>query len=402
MIHPPPIISERIRSPSAHKEKYDTNHSLLKKHLKSPLLTKTESIFYKGIKRKRKLDATSKKQLEKDENDIIDASIENWLSLTGRFPDSEWKIKEKRNLKSWFDSLDRDGSGEIDVDELLDPLLSTGLAKTVSDVRTLVRSVDDDNSGAIGFKEFLSIMKNDSKRSKYTKMEANFRSNEGISSRNRSRKERDLKNAKSDKWLKIMSEAQFQSKPKRLDQMKLSNYTRITDTNSNPIAQLQLIQKNKGMSINNILAIKRRSLLLDATMGEAERRELAIETIGRWRIEMKQMKGIPKFRKLHDISKLSQKLETDQVEKENFVNAIKPMISKRLEIEAASVKNNRGSRHYTRGSPLLKPKRSGMRNFLMLTKDADRVGLSGGRHALLYPRTRNPSLHSLLGIPRSH
>jgi hypothetical protein len=402
MIRPTFITSESIHPPLAHQEKYETNY-LSNQHQKLSLLTKTEKRLYKGIKRKRRLDATTRKRLEKDENDIIDANIENWLCLTGRFPDSEWKIKERRNLKSWFDSLDRDGSGEIDIDELLDPLLSTGLAKTVSEVKTLVRRVDEDNSGAIGFKEFLSIMKKDSKRSK-NGIETKVRSNElGLPSKNRSHQRREFKKTKSDQWLKITNEAKSKSQSKSLNRRKVSNYTR-TNGNSNPIAQLQMIQKDIGLGINSILAIKRRNLLLDATMGEAERRELAIETIGRWRIEMKQMKGVPKFRKLHDISKLSQKLETDQVEKENFVNAMKPMISKRLEMEAAALKNanNRGSRHYTRGSPLLKQKRSGMRNFLMLTKDADRVGLGGGRHALLYPRTRNPSLPTLLGIPRSH
>ena len=35
----------------------------------------------------------------------------------------------KKELKGWFDFLDKDSSGEITVDELEDPLISMGLAK---------------------------------------------------------------------------------------------------------------------------------------------------------------------------------------------------------------------------------------------------------------------------------
>ena len=40
---------------------------------------------------------------------------------------------------SRFDSLDRDGSGEIGAEDLFDPLLSTGLARSALEVHNLVR-----------------------------------------------------------------------------------------------------------------------------------------------------------------------------------------------------------------------------------------------------------------------
>jgi len=52
----------------------------------------------------------------------------------------------------------QDGSGEISTDELEDPLLSTGIAKTVADVEALVEEVDKDGSREIGFAEFLSVL----------------------------------------------------------------------------------------------------------------------------------------------------------------------------------------------------------------------------------------------------
>ena len=42
---------------------------------------------------------------------------------------------QKQKLKTWFDFIDADGSGEIDVDELEDPLTSLGLATTHDEVR---------------------------------------------------------------------------------------------------------------------------------------------------------------------------------------------------------------------------------------------------------------------------
>lgn len=65
---------------------------------------------------------------------------------------------QKLKLKTWFDFIDADGSGEIDVDELEDPLTSLGLATTHDEVQRLVDAVDDDKSGEIGFEEFVSVI----------------------------------------------------------------------------------------------------------------------------------------------------------------------------------------------------------------------------------------------------
>lgn len=65
---------------------------------------------------------------------------------------------QKLQLKTWFDFIDADGSGEIDVDELEDPLTSLGLATTRDEVQRLVEVVDADNSGEIGFEEFVAVI----------------------------------------------------------------------------------------------------------------------------------------------------------------------------------------------------------------------------------------------------
>lgn len=46
----------------------------------------------------------------------------------------------------------------IDVEELEDPLIALGLAQSHEEVEKLVTAVDDDGSGHIEFKEFLTIM----------------------------------------------------------------------------------------------------------------------------------------------------------------------------------------------------------------------------------------------------
>jgi len=61
-------------------------------------------------------------------------------------------------LKQFFKSLDEDGSGSIGTDELVDPLISLGIAQTREEVDKIVDSVDDDKSGQIEFKEFLQII----------------------------------------------------------------------------------------------------------------------------------------------------------------------------------------------------------------------------------------------------
>eukprot|EP00618_Florenciella_parvula_P000961 CAMPEP_0119484414 /NCGR_PEP_ID=MMETSP1344-20130328/11438_1 /TAXON_ID=236787 /ORGANISM="Florenciella parvula, Strain CCMP2471" /LENGTH=553 /DNA_ID=CAMNT_0007518993 /DNA_START=217 /DNA_END=1879 /DNA_ORIENTATION=+ len=68
-------------------------------------------------------------------------------------------VAQKRNLKLWFDSMDKDGGGEISVEELEDPLLSTGIAKSTAEVEQLIAAVDKDGTREIGFDEFLHVLR---------------------------------------------------------------------------------------------------------------------------------------------------------------------------------------------------------------------------------------------------
>ena len=86
---------------------------------------------------------------------------EAWAHKHGAALTTKLTTKEIRNLRAWFHALDVDKSGGIGVDELLDPLLSSGLLRCQADVRALIEMADTDHSGEIGFDEFLNaIQKN--------------------------------------------------------------------------------------------------------------------------------------------------------------------------------------------------------------------------------------------------
>lgn len=67
--------------------------------------------------------------------------------------------EELKQLREYFNSLDEDGSGNIGVEELEDPLIALGLVDNRQQVQQIVELVDEDGSGVIEFGEFLSIIK---------------------------------------------------------------------------------------------------------------------------------------------------------------------------------------------------------------------------------------------------
>ena len=48
----------------------------------------------------------------------------------GRYLEAQNAHEMKKDLRKWFEALDADGSGAIDVDELEDPLIGMGLAQS--------------------------------------------------------------------------------------------------------------------------------------------------------------------------------------------------------------------------------------------------------------------------------
>lgn len=67
-----------------------------------------------------------------------------WRQL--RVP-SRFTRAELRQLRVWFQYMDSDGSGQIDVSELEDPMLSTGVIRNHRELEAVLRVVDTDGDG---------------------------------------------------------------------------------------------------------------------------------------------------------------------------------------------------------------------------------------------------------------
>jgi len=109
--------------------------------------------------------------------------------------------------------------------------------RTMAEVRNLVREVDTDDSGEIDFDEFLAIMRPGVATA--TAGAASGDNNGGV-----------------------------------------RGSAGGADDDTNPISKLERIQReNGGVDVKNVLMKKRRELLIDATMGEAKRREVMFDDV---------------------------------------------------------------------------------------------------------------------------
>ena len=237
---------------------------------------------------KKRLPPDKKAQLNNTKNEIRDATTENWLKKRNRFPEFRWTVKQKRALRKWFDQLDDDKSGEVDVDELADPLLSTGIAKTMIEVVDLIREVDRNNSGEIGFEEFLQIMKPSE-----TKIKKSGKNN-GKEKGNGKGKEKTRKEGE-----------------------------------ENPIKQLEKIQHENGdIDMKVVVAMQRRKFLLDAIVGELSRREKVLNNIGELEAEKKHSKGKCKLILAVEIRDLKKAIDKSYSAKQNFISSMKTMVDR--------------------------------------------------------------------------
>ncbi|KAG4041760.1 hypothetical protein PC123_g22736 [Phytophthora cactorum] len=80
-----------------------------------------------------------------------------WLDKHGRNSNLKTTREQLALMRRWFDSLDADGSGEVGLDELEDPLVSVGLAGSRDDVQRLIEEVDINGTGSVTFDAFLNL-----------------------------------------------------------------------------------------------------------------------------------------------------------------------------------------------------------------------------------------------------
>ena len=96
--------------------------------------------------------------IEEFQKDLWQGSAERFNKLRGKHSCVRLSLADKRNLRRWFTVLDADGSGEVTIDELEDPLISTGILKTKEEVLQCMREWDADNSNTISFDEFVDAL----------------------------------------------------------------------------------------------------------------------------------------------------------------------------------------------------------------------------------------------------
>lgn len=91
------------------------------------------------------------------ELDTIREHSEEW-SQRRNLAVSEFRSDDRRKLRKFFNTLDDDKSGEVSFQELLDPLVSSGMYRSTQDVIRLLSSLDSNQSNGIDFDEFMIAM----------------------------------------------------------------------------------------------------------------------------------------------------------------------------------------------------------------------------------------------------
>ena len=101
------------------------------------------------------LDKPKLGSIEEKLEDLRHELIEKWCKKRGHIASFDFNNKDKRLLRNWFRELDWDGSGEVDVHELEDPMLSAGILRTREQVVRVLANIDKNQTMGIDFEEFL-------------------------------------------------------------------------------------------------------------------------------------------------------------------------------------------------------------------------------------------------------
>jgi len=89
---------------------------------------------------------------------ILKMNTLKWLKARGKGGKMETEMDRVRMLRDWFEALDADGSGDISVDELEEPLISIGLVGSKDDLENMISKYDSSGDGEIDFQEFVKMV----------------------------------------------------------------------------------------------------------------------------------------------------------------------------------------------------------------------------------------------------
>lgn len=107
--------------------------------------------------------------LEQVRDDLRQDDMESWCKRRGKSNSKKMTMEDKRVLRKWFLKMDADGSGEVSIEELQDPLLSAGVLKSTAEIKNMLNDVEHTEDGEVSFENFLKAV-NSSKNCKKDKM----------------------------------------------------------------------------------------------------------------------------------------------------------------------------------------------------------------------------------------
>lgn len=90
---------------------------------------------------------------------ILQTNTENWLSKHGKSQYVQFTKEKKNNLRSCFLSIDLNGSKSIELEEIIEAMLTLGIADSCFQAKKIFEDVDRDKNGHIEFSEFCMLLK---------------------------------------------------------------------------------------------------------------------------------------------------------------------------------------------------------------------------------------------------
>ena len=114
------------------------------------LLAKTEEAELRFKKMKKSIELKRK---------LLQTSTESWLSKHGKSQYIQFSKEKKKNLRTCFLSIDINGSKSIELEEIIEAMMTLGIAESKVQARKIFEDVDEDRSGHIEFNEFCNLLK---------------------------------------------------------------------------------------------------------------------------------------------------------------------------------------------------------------------------------------------------
>jgi hypothetical protein len=114
------------------------------------LLAKTEEAEARLKRLRKSIDLKRK---------LLQTSTESWLSRHGKSQYIQFTKEKKKNLRNCFLSIDINGSKSIELEEIIEAMMTLGIAENKVQAKKIFEDVDIDGSGHIEFNEFCNLLK---------------------------------------------------------------------------------------------------------------------------------------------------------------------------------------------------------------------------------------------------